>query len=358
MWQFYGDWRVANDSYATMAAYVDFLGRYGVAQGLVTFGMYGDWEAPAATPRPQVSGFFHALSVAYLADMAHALGRDADWQRYTALAQQLRAAYHRVYFNATQQAYVSNTQTANALPIYLGCVPPDDMPAVSAALVRSVLATGVRITSGAVGSRYLLYALASVGRMDLAMQLMLRTDSPSWAYMVQQGPGTIWESWSGTAYESDGSKNHPMNAGGIGAFLYEHVAGIESRMGGRQNVLRVHAAVADALGAANTTLRTLHGALHFAWQRSADRAALDVQVRTPPSSVTELHLAADAVAGDRLLLIELPSGAAIRTWDSAERTALRAGLADVRWIRAYGGSRCLAVRLVGGGSYALRLQAA
>ena len=63
--------------------------------------------------------------------------------------------------------------------------------------------------------------LHDLGEDETAMSMLARTEEPSFNYMLQQGPGTIWESWTGS-----GSRSHPMFCGGVGLYLYT-LAGIE-----------------------------------------------------------------------------------------------------------------------------------
>ena len=58
----------------------------------------------------------------------------------------------------------------------------------------------VAITGGGVTTRYIFEALALVGREDLGLQLATKTTFPSFGYMLDQGPGTIWEQWSGLTF--------------------------------------------------------------------------------------------------------------------------------------------------------------
>jgi hypothetical protein len=53
------------------------------------------------------------------------------------------------------------------------------------------------ITTGFVGTPYLLDALTEIGRLDKAYTLLLREEYPSWLYSVNQGATTIWEHWDG-----------------------------------------------------------------------------------------------------------------------------------------------------------------
>jgi len=92
----------------------------------------------------------------------------------------------------------------------------------AAALVASVQAKGNATSSGLVGASFILQALVQAGRGDIALSMAMREEEPSWGYMVKQGPGTIWETWTDTS----NSHNHPMFTASIGPYLYS-IAGLD-----------------------------------------------------------------------------------------------------------------------------------
>ena len=67
------------------------------------------------------------------------------------------------------------------------------------------------MTTGFVGTPYILHALSSNGYTDLAYELLLQEKCPSWLYNVKMGATTMWERW--TSMNEDGTMNNPeMNS--------------------------------------------------------------------------------------------------------------------------------------------------
>lgn len=201
-------------------ALIDFMTRHiDPAVGLVQFGYYGDWVALKSTPKPAVSSFSFILAVSRVAEMAAAVGATDDAHRYTSALAAYKAAWHRAYYS--NGTYAGDSQTGNAMALYID-IPPS--PAIKAATVSALLADYRRAknhpTFGTVGARIFLPVLADNGQMDLAIDFATLTTQPSYGFMVEQGPGTIWENWGGDAHNAAGSKNHPMFCGGLGVFLY------------------------------------------------------------------------------------------------------------------------------------------
>jgi alpha-L-rhamnosidase len=62
---------------------------------------------------------------------------------------------------------------------------------------------GTRMTTGFVGTPYLLHVLTENGYNDLAYDLLLQEKTPSWLYSVNHGATTMWEHWN--SIKEDGS---------------------------------------------------------------------------------------------------------------------------------------------------------
>ena len=119
---------------------VDFFNSHGDSKtgGVLTFGYYGDWlDLAPHTPRPQVTGWSHLLSIHRLVEIAHASGHSDDVAKYNATLQTLKAAYHKAYWDPSTQSYGAS-QTANLLPLYLDVTPPALVPAATKAYVGAV----------------------------------------------------------------------------------------------------------------------------------------------------------------------------------------------------------------------------
>jgi hypothetical protein len=286
LWKRAGDLTTANQSFDAMSAYADHLLRH-TTDGLVQFGMLGDWLSMEQTAQrapgvawnaevPRVSAFSGALSVAMVAEMAEALGKSADAIRFGAAAWSMRDAYHRAYYVPSIGAYGSRcSQAANLMPLVLGCVPDGAMPNVSHALVQSLQqnCTGrsePTILTGGVGTRYIFEALVGIGHEALALQLAMKESSPSFGYMVNQGPSTLWEFWNGTEFSvpRGSSKNHHMLSGGVGLFLLDVVGGLraEHGAGGRAELtVRLAAPVVRTVRGATTSVESAAGRATLDW---------------------------------------------------------------------------------------------
>ena len=81
------------------------------------------------------------------------------------------------------------------------------------------------MTSGIIGTKYIMELLTSQGNSDLAYDIASQTTYPSWGYMIENGATTLWELWQLRAGPSMNSHNHPM-FGSVGSWFYKALAGI------------------------------------------------------------------------------------------------------------------------------------
>ena len=96
---------------------------------------------------------------------------------------------------------------------------------------RSKYMKNARITTGFVGTTYLMYALTMAGADKLAVDLLLRTEYPSWLYPVTKGATTVWERWNGI-FPDGRFANAGMNSfnhyayGSVLSWMFRRLAGI------------------------------------------------------------------------------------------------------------------------------------
>ena len=125
------------------------------------------------------------------------------------------------------------TQTECSLAISFGLAP--DIEKAGKKLEELVRKAGNSLTTGFVGTLYLLHALSKTGNYELAYSLLLREEYPSWLFSVKQGATTVWEHWDGI--RSDGSfwgkeANSRMNSfnhyayGAVADWVYSVACGI------------------------------------------------------------------------------------------------------------------------------------
>ena len=200
-----------------------------------TDGGFGDWlsldkenedDAQGKTDKGLIATAYLAKDLEILIDTCRLLGCDPSY--YEAARESAVAFFRSEYM--TEGRMKQQTQTAAVIALVFGLT--DKPEATAKQLVENVRAYG-RLTTGFIGSTYLLDALTLAGADDLAVDLLLKTDYPSWLYPVTKGATTVWERWNGI--HADGTfADDRMNSfnhyayGSVFAWMFRRLAGIQT----------------------------------------------------------------------------------------------------------------------------------
>ncbi|NJN52515.1 MAG: family 78 glycoside hydrolase catalytic domain [Gammaproteobacteria bacterium] len=246
LYRCFGDRAILDRHYGAMTAFVnDIAYRYPslirADASVDNWQGFGDWLATdgagsgdprfGTTPKDLVGTALFCYSAKLLARIAGVLGNLSDLEHFEDLAQRVRSAFRRRFVTADGRL-VGETQTAYVLALHFSLLDPAETAAAFASLVRDIEVRGYHLSTGFVGTPYLLHVLTQHGRLDMAYRLLLQTSAPSWLYPVTQGATTIWERWDGWT-ESRGFQDPQMNSfnhyayGAVGEWIYGSLGGLE-----------------------------------------------------------------------------------------------------------------------------------
>jgi alpha-L-rhamnosidase len=277
MYQYYGDTRILEDHYAGLKKYVEFL-RSTAENGVLKWSHYGDWVAVEKCPSAIVSSFYYYYDVKVLADAARVIGKTGDAALYDKLAAEIKAAFNREFYDPKTGNYADGTQTANTLPLFLDIATEKQGGAWGRLFDDIVYKHDSHLTTGIIGTKYIMELLTRNGSADLAYDIACKTDYPSWGYMIANGATTLWELWQKREGPSMNSHNHPM-FGSVGSWLYKALAGINLAPGttGFESVLIQPQMVRDLTHASGST-RTVRGEVACAWSRTERKIRVEVTI--------------------------------------------------------------------------------
>ncbi len=243
MYLVYGDKRLLEEQYASMAKWIEYM-RNRAGEDYIWDGdfHFGDWLAYAApssearsypgatTDKDLIATAFFAFSTDLLQRTAQVLGKQGDAAKYGELLGKIKRAFRKEFVTETGRVG-ENTQTAYAVALQFDLL-PDEVRALAAKRLAAEVRTRKHLTTGFVGTPYLCHVLSRFGYLDEAYMLLNREEYPSWLYPVKQGATTIWERWDGQ--KPDGTfQDKAMNSfnhyayGAIGEWMYRVMAGIE-----------------------------------------------------------------------------------------------------------------------------------
>jgi len=264
---------------------------------------YGDWlavdqrasddiAAAPTTPKELIGTAFWAHSVEILAQMSDAIGRTSDGDRLRGLWSNISAAFTKKFVNA-DGTLGNGSQTGNVLALKFGLVNEANKKAVTENLVNDIRRRGTALSTGILGTQFILDVLDEAGHSDIACSLLLRTEYPSLGYMIRNGATTIWESWSGmiTALgkETHSSQNHYALAA-ASSFLFRRIAGIDTLAPGfRKIVIRP---IRDSrIPNGGGKYDSIMGLIATDWKYSAG-GGFSLHVTIPANTTAHIHLPA------------------------------------------------------------------
>ena len=326
MYQTYGDRRVLETQYPSMAAWVEYMRRRAGDDFIWSEDFtFGDWLAFASTAsdypgattgKDLIATAMFAHSTDLLQRSARVLGKAEDAARYGELFERIKTAFQREFVTATGRVG-ENTQTAYAVALQFDLL-PDSLRAVAAGRLANDVRQRKHLTTGFVGTPYLCHVLSSYGYLDEAYLLLNREAYPSWLYPVKQGATTIWERWDGL--KPDGSfQDKGMNSfnhyayGAIGEWMYRVMAGIEidPAVPGYKHTL-IQPRPGGGFTRASASHMTLYGRVSSAWK--IEGRAFELAVEIPPNTTATVRLPdaplAEVTEGGRALA----AGSGIVSW--------------------------------------------
>ena len=294
-YQRFGDDSLIREGYPAAKRYLDYLSST-AHNDLLDWGL-GDWGdspgggLPVHSARAETvsAGYFYVASL--LAKEAQVLGKEDDAARYTAIAERIRQAFNRSYFDAGRGTYANPSQTSQVLPLYTGLVPTEYVDTTSAALVQSVHAADDHLGTGFVGLFPLLKVLGQLGQEELAFKIANQDDVPGWWSMIKDGGTTVTEYWD----SHTGTRNLINLAGPLGVWFYETVAGIrlDPSHPGYEHINLKPQPIGD-LTYAEAQTETIRGEVKGSWKLAEGKLFVSVTIPANTTATLALPVAANA----------------------------------------------------------------
>ncbi|NYF50227.1 alpha-L-rhamnosidase [Tunturiibacter gelidoferens] len=306
-WLQYGDASVIEQSWPDMERWMDFILRTNpnYVREKELGANFADWLAPDPhTPSDLVATAYWVIIARQMQTMATALGRTADADKYATLISHIQDAYQQKYVQA-DGSVAGDTQTSYVLTMYAGLAPKAMEKSMTDRLVRDIQAHQTHLTTGFLGTPFLLSVLEAQGRSDVAYNLLLTTTYPSWGYMVDKGATTWWERWNGdTGDPAMNSYNH-YAFGSVMAWVFRRVGGVDAdpAMPGFHHVL-ISPHVEPGLSHMHTEYDSVYGTIVTDWTKKPD-GQLQLSVKIPANTTATVFLPATPTSiakqdGDRI----------------------------------------------------------
>jgi alpha-L-rhamnosidase len=224
----WADWMYTGDTEALANAYDTLVGEKTLESHVGSDGLLntGSLDCPPHTPdcdlvdwpeaerdghvmqdvNTVVNAFF-CRNLQQMADIARALGKQSEAERYDEMAAKALAAFNQQLIDSSSGLYVDGVGTShsslhsNMLPLAFGLVPAERRSSV----VEFVKSRGMACS--VYGAQYLLEGLYQAGEATAALQLMTSESDRGWLHMIDLGATITLEAWD-AKYKPNLDWNH------------------------------------------------------------------------------------------------------------------------------------------------------
>ncbi|HWU59178.1 MAG TPA: family 78 glycoside hydrolase catalytic domain [Microbacteriaceae bacterium] len=293
----FGDARLTRRALPTLRRWADFQlscidGDGVISRSPISYGH--DWLALEQTPPPilHTAGVIDCLSA--LADLEEAIGEQDAAQQRRLVADDLRTAARRAFFDAETGTFGNGSQGSYAVAIETGILTGREAEAAGERLADLIHERGNRVSSGFATTRTVVRALTMLGRSQVVYDILMQPAEPGVGAMLNSGPGTFWECWwIDPANTGTGSLNHVGLGGPFAAWVWEGLAGLRPTAPGYTK-FRIAPQFVDGVTRLELHTETVRGEIAISYSRTGPKAQLRITV--PPGSEGTLVIAGQADA--------------------------------------------------------------
>ncbi len=322
LYVYYGDRRALEENYQTMRALFSYRQKQARKPGSFIFLSpakwlnpsnwkhfknyytaslhYGDWLAPGdgvsrsiLKAKFQIPTAIYAMDALLLWRISECLGKVEESRHYRKEYEEIKESYNKLFSRNDGKLFPDN-QTSYVLALSSGLLEGNKARKAALRLVELIRRKGNRIGTGMLGTSLIMRVLEEHGYDEVAYDLILQRECPSWLYQIRKGATTIWEHWD--AIKEDGSFqsermlsfNH-YALGSVADWLIGSVAGInpdENCPGFKRVIIKPR--IDGRLSFAEASVKTVYGLVSCAWQLDGDK--IRIRVSIPPNTQAEVHI--------------------------------------------------------------------
>jgi len=286
----YGDRSTGEISYDACRRYIDFL--TSTAQdGILSWGLWDWYSRPGSieTKGEFTSNVAYYYQAKLVAEQAAALGKKQDAAKYAALAESIKTAFNRKFFDSAAGRYAPGSQTAQSLPLIHDMAPTTERKRVLRSLIETVKASGDKLAAGFIGTMPTFYVLNDAGYGDLVYEMI----KDGWFNMLANGDASTLPESPYTSLGGYGSGQHQFSAC-VAGWMYRCLAGIRPDLSGPgYKKLTIKPTIISNLNWVKAHYDSVYGRVVSNWKLEADKFTLNVTV--PCNTKAEVYVPAKDV---------------------------------------------------------------
>ena len=232
------------------------------------------------TPQDLIGTAFWAYDADLMSKIATALGKTERSAYYARLNEKIAGAF-QAQFVHPDGSVGNGSQTSYVLALNMNLLSLGARAGAAKRLVADIQQHGDHLTTGFLGTPYLMPVLTETGHSDEAFRLLTQTTYPSWGYMIEHGATTMWERWNGDQMLSDAAMNsfNHYSYGSVAEWIYRYVAGIDSDASGPGfHAILLHPNFDAGLGDVESAYDSPYGRIRSDWKVEGDQIRWTVEL--------------------------------------------------------------------------------
>jgi alpha-L-rhamnosidase len=290
-WMQYGDKNIIDENWAAMTRYMDYVTARSTNY-IRSGGYLGDWLAPDGTTNNDlIATGLWGMTSNMMFQMAMATGKEKEAKNYAELRDKIKAAFQKSFIAADGKVG-TGSQTSYVIALHTGMVPDSLKKLATEKLVKSIEEHDGHLTTGFLGTPYLLFALSENGRADVAYKLLLNETYPSWGYMVKNGATTWWERWNSDKGDPSMNSYNHYAFGSVVEWVYRSMAGINANPAAPGFKKIIISPIFDKTGKINQAkaeYQSVYGRITSEWLVLSDKS-ITLKINIPANTTARIAL--------------------------------------------------------------------
>ncbi len=275
-----GDKEILKELSAPLMRYLNYLFTRLDENGLMEIGL-GDWCQPSReceafdTPLIVTDSILTVDIAEKAAFIYEVLNEEPQRQFALSLAERVKYAFREKLIDKKTLEVAGKTQTAQAMALYYGLFTEEEKPRALDILISYIEKAGGHFDTGVLGGRVIYRLLADNGYEELAYNMIVREDYPSYGNWAARGATTLWE-----VFMPEGGPLHSLNHhfwGDVSAWFYIYLAGIRVNPTGRDTAnIDIKPLFIERLSSVSAYYNTPHGKITVDIKHASDGAVLNI----------------------------------------------------------------------------------
>lgn len=289
LYRYYGNRQLGAEEYEAAKRWM-LLVEKKYPDGIVKDGL-SDHEGLAPAPSPEMVTPLYFQCANLLAAQAKRLSRTGDEGHFQQLTETIRKAYLSRFVDPITGKVGPGTQASQAIALYTKIVPKSGRQRVLEYLLEDIKAKQNHLTTGILGTKFMLDVLSNEGYADVAYAIVTQPNFPGWVWMLKNGATTLWEHWEYS--DNTFSHNHPM-FGSVSQWMIQWLGGIQpdpNSVGFDKLVIQPQ--TPKGLDWVKSSQVTIRGKIVSNWSRQGSKVTYNISI--PVNTSAKVILPANSI---------------------------------------------------------------